>query len=240
MVDLSLLDQVNDTLGHARGEVFVRLATERLARRAAAQPGRTGPASPPASRATRSPSTSRASTATTRTARARSCASASSRPTSSRACASSRRWWSASPPTARGSADVPAGPERTAALLRRADVALAATRDGVEAVRCYEPSMGERAARRLRLIRGFSGGRRAPGRPGRLPARRLARRADGRSGSRPSPAGTTPSWACCCPTSSSPSSRPPARSPSSRRSCSTSPSPRPDGGSTAGCGCPWR
>ena len=53
-------------------------------------------------------------------------------------------------------ADVPAGPERTAALLRRADVALAATRDGVEAVRCYEPSMGERAARRLRLIRGFS------------------------------------------------------------------------------------
>jgi predicted signal transduction protein with EAL and GGDEF domain len=48
--------------------------------------------------------------------------------------------------------------ERAAALLRRADVALATTRHGGPPVRCYDPSMGERARRRLALIRGFSGG----------------------------------------------------------------------------------
>ena len=40
-------------------------------------------------------------------------------------------------------------------LLSRADVALAAARLGGDPVRCYSPSMGERADRRLALIRGF-------------------------------------------------------------------------------------
>ncbi|MEJ2868390.1 EAL domain-containing protein [Actinomycetospora sp. OC33-EN08] len=40
-------------------------------------------------------------------------------------------------------------------LLSRADIALSAAREGGVPVRCYEPSMGERADRRLALIRGF-------------------------------------------------------------------------------------
>jgi EAL domain-containing protein (putative c-di-GMP-specific phosphodiesterase class I) len=41
-------------------------------------------------------------------------------------------------------------------LLARADIALSAARLGGHPVRCYEPSMGERADRRLALIRGFA------------------------------------------------------------------------------------
>ena len=155
VVDLSLLDQVNDTLGHARGEVFVRLATERLVDvRLPSLAGRELVA-----------------------ARLEGDTFAVHIPgvdghDAHRAGEELRERLLApyvvegvrfEPPVVVGIAadgpwlaDVPAGPERTAALLRRADVALAATRDGVEAVRCYEPSMGERAARRLRLIRGFS------------------------------------------------------------------------------------
>lgn len=155
VVDLSLLDQVNDTLGHARGEVFVRLATERLVD-------------------VRLPSLAELELVA---ARLEGDTFAVHIPgvdghDAHRAGEELRDRLLApyvvegvrfEPPVVVGIAadgpwlaDVPAGAERTAALLRRADVALAATRDGVEAVRCYEPSMGERAARRLRLIRGFS------------------------------------------------------------------------------------
>ncbi|HSK59502.1 MAG TPA: bifunctional diguanylate cyclase/phosphodiesterase [Actinomycetospora sp.] len=153
VVDLVLLGAVNDTLGHARGEVFVRLAAERLgAASAAVAEGFVA-------------------------ARLEGDTFAVVLPRvdghDAHRLAEMLRERLLPPYVVEGVrfeapvvvgvaadgpwlADVPAGAERTAALLRRADVALAATRDGGEPVRCYEPSMGERAARRLRLIRGFA------------------------------------------------------------------------------------
>ncbi|MHC1562825.1 putative bifunctional diguanylate cyclase/phosphodiesterase [Actinomycetospora sp. C-140] len=155
VVDLVLLGQVNDTLGHARGEVFVRLASERLV-------------------SVRLPSLDEQGAVVARLEGdtfavllphvdghdAHVAAEALRERLLAPYLVEGVRF---EPPVAIGVAadgpwlaDVPAGPDRIAALLRRADVALAATRDGAEPVRCYEPSMGERAARRLRLIRGFS------------------------------------------------------------------------------------
>jgi len=155
VVDLALLDQVNDTLGHARGEVFVRLAAERLtgvrttvlagqALVAARLEGDTFAVLLPhvdghdAHRAAEELRERLLAPYLVEGVRFEAAVVVG--------VAADGPWL----------ADVPAGPDRTAALLRRADVALAATRDGGEPVRCYEPSMGERAARRLRLIRGFS------------------------------------------------------------------------------------
>lgn len=155
VVDLRLLGQVNDTLGHARGEVFVRLATERMV--SVRLPVLTG-APPVAARlegdtfAVLLPGVDgREAHTAAEDLRERLLApylveGVRFEPPVVVGVAADGPWL----------ADVPAGPERTAALLRRADVALAATRDGGDPVRCYEPSMGERAARRLRLIRGFS------------------------------------------------------------------------------------
>ncbi|MEJ2888300.1 putative bifunctional diguanylate cyclase/phosphodiesterase [Actinomycetospora aeridis] len=155
VVDLALLGQVNDTLGHARGEVFVRLATERLV--SVRLPLLAG-AEPVAARlegdtfAVLLPGVDgHEAHAAAEDLRERLLApylveGVRFEPPVVVGVAADGPWL----------ADVQAGPERTAALLRRADVALAATRDGGDPVRCYEPSMGERAARRLRLIRGFS------------------------------------------------------------------------------------
>ncbi|MDD7938483.1 bifunctional diguanylate cyclase/phosphodiesterase [Actinomycetospora lutea] len=155
VVDLRLLGQVNDTLGHARGEVFVRLASDRIV--GVRLPVLTGDA-PVAARlegdtfAVLLPGVDghEAHTAAEdlreRLLAAYLVEGVRFEPPVVVGVAADGPWL----------ADVPAGPERTAALLRRADVALAATRDGGDPVRCYEPSMGERAARRLRLIRGFS------------------------------------------------------------------------------------
>ncbi|WP_433783771.1 putative bifunctional diguanylate cyclase/phosphodiesterase [Actinomycetospora sp. CA-101289] len=153
VVDLVLLGAVNDTLGHARGEVFVRLAAERL--------GAAGAAVAVDGVAARLEGDTFAvvlprvdghdAHRAAETLRERLLAPYVVEGVRFEApvvigVAADGPWL----------ADVPAGAERTAALLRRADVALAATRDGGAPVRCYEPSMGERAARRLRLIRGFS------------------------------------------------------------------------------------
>ncbi|MDD7931328.1 putative bifunctional diguanylate cyclase/phosphodiesterase [Actinomycetospora straminea] len=155
VVDLALLGQVNDTLGHARGEVFVRLATERLV--GVRLPVLHG-AAPVAARlegdtfAVLLPGVDgheahlAAEDLRERLLAAYLVEGVRFEPPVVVGVAADGPWL----------ADVPQGPERTAALLRRADVALAATRDGGDPVRCYEPSMGERAARRLRLIRGFS------------------------------------------------------------------------------------
>jgi diguanylate cyclase (GGDEF)-like protein len=155
VVDLALLGQVNDTLGHARGEVFVRLATERLV--SVRLPTLVG-SDPVAARlegdtfAVLLPGVdgheahSAAEDLRERLLAPYLVEGVRFEPPVVVGVAADGPWL----------ADVPPGPERAAALLRRADVALAATRDGGDPVRCYEPSMGERAARRLRLIRGFS------------------------------------------------------------------------------------
>ncbi len=162
VVDFALLDQVTDALGHARGDVFVRLAAERLAavcgsRRAAS----VAPRGRVAARlegdtfavvvADVDPGTAHRSAEEMREQLLRPYL-VEGVPFEAPVVvgvAADGPWLSA--------AGVPdAGPERAAALLRRADVALAATRDGGEPVRCYDPSMGERVRRRLSLIRGFS------------------------------------------------------------------------------------
>jgi len=154
VVDLVLLGAVNDTLGHARGEVFVRLGAERLgtAGAAVAADGFVAARLEGDTFAVVLPRVDgHDAHRVAETLRERLLAPFLVEGVRFEApvvvgVAADGPWL----------ADVPAGPERTAALLRRADVALAATRDGGEPVRCYEPSMGERAARRLRLIRGFS------------------------------------------------------------------------------------
>jgi diguanylate cyclase (GGDEF)-like protein len=154
VVDLVLLGSVNDTLGHARGEVFVRLAAERLGTAGAAVAadgfvaarleGDTFAVVLP--RVDGHDAHRVAETLRERLLPPYLVEGVRFEAPVVVGVAADGPWL----------ADVPAGTERTAALLRRADVALAATRDGGDPVRCYEPSMGERAARRLRLIRGFS------------------------------------------------------------------------------------
>ncbi|CAA9296368.1 MAG: diguanylate cyclase/phosphodiesterase (GGDEF & EAL domains) with PAS/PAC sensor(s) [uncultured Actinomycetospora sp.] len=154
VVDLVLLGAVNDTLGHARGEVFVRLAAERLGAAGAvvAADGFVAARLEGDTFAVVLPRVDgHDAHRVAETLRERLLAPYLVEGVPFEApvvvgVAADGPWL----------ADVPAGTERTATLLRRADVALAATRDGREPVRCYEPSMGERAARRLRLIRGFS------------------------------------------------------------------------------------
>jgi predicted signal transduction protein with EAL and GGDEF domain len=161
VVDFALLDQVTDALGHAGGDLFVRLAAERLDAVCAREP--TDPHLRVGARlegdtfavvvAGVDPVTAHRSAEEMREQLLRPYVMEGLpfEPPVVVGVAADGPWLEA--------AGVPSsGPERAAALLRRADVALATTRQGGPPVRCYDPSMGERARRRLALIRGFSRG----------------------------------------------------------------------------------
>jgi predicted signal transduction protein with EAL and GGDEF domain len=164
VVDFALLDQVTDALGHAGGDLFVRLAAERLDAECARRPD--GPLDPHLREGARLEGDTFAVVV------------AGADPATAHRSAEEMREQLLRPYVMEGlpfeppvvvgvaadgpwlqAAGVPdSGPGRAAALLRRAAVALAATRHGGPPTRCYDPSMGERARRRLSLIRGFSGG----------------------------------------------------------------------------------
>jgi EAL domain-containing protein (putative c-di-GMP-specific phosphodiesterase class I)/GGDEF domain-containing protein len=158
IISFGLLDQVNGTLGHARGEEFVTLAARRL-EAVCASAGGVAPGERPAARlegdtyAVVVPAVDGPTAHTT---------------------AVQMRGQLVRPfvvegipfeaPVLVGVAAIGApslageqdGTVLASRLLARADVALAAARLGGEPVRCYSPSMGERADRRLALIRGFA------------------------------------------------------------------------------------
>jgi diguanylate cyclase (GGDEF)-like protein len=157
IISFGLLDQVNDTLGHARGEEFVTLAARRLEAVCASADG--------------------VATGERLAARLEGDTYAVVVPDVDGPTAHTRavemREQLVQPvvvegipfeaPVLIGVAAVGApslagehdGAVLASRLLSRADVALAAARLGGDPVRCYSPSMGERADRRLALIRGF-------------------------------------------------------------------------------------
>ncbi|HEY2193412.1 MAG TPA: sensor domain-containing phosphodiesterase [Actinomycetospora sp.] len=160
IVSLGLLDQVNDTLGHARGEEFVALAARRLEAVCASE--RAAAVAPGARLAARLEGDTYAVVV-----------AGVDGPTA-HASAVEMREQLALPfvvedipfeapvlvgvaisgvPGLAGERD---GAVLASRLLARADIALSAARLGGDPVRCYEPSMGERADRRLALIRGFA------------------------------------------------------------------------------------
>lgn len=161
VITFSLLDQVTDTLGHARGERFVTLAADRLA---AVCADRRCPGPPVVARL--EGDTFAVVVAEPDPGRAHRVAEWMHDRLVAPYVVEGLRFEA---PVLVGVAldrapDAPSAPPEAgrrldgggvAALLRRADVALAAARRGGPPVRCYEPSMGEQAARRLALIRGF-------------------------------------------------------------------------------------
>lgn len=160
VVSFGLLDQVNDTLGHARGEEFVALAAERLAAVCASE--RAASVAPGARLAARLEGDTYAVVV------------AGVDGPSAHMSAEEMREQLVRPFVVEGIPfEAPvlvgvaiAGAPSLAAevdgavvasrLLARADIALSAARLGGPPVRCYDPSMGERADRRLALIRGFA------------------------------------------------------------------------------------
>lgn len=164
VVDFSLFDQVTDALGHARGERFVCLAAERLA--AVCDSRRAASVAPDGRLAARlegdtfavlvpgiDPATAHRSAEEMRERLLRPYLVEGvpfEAPVVVGVAANGPWLAEAGVPTS--------GDARAALLLRRADVALAAARAEGPPVRCYDPSMGERARRRLSLIRGFSDG----------------------------------------------------------------------------------
>ncbi|WP_018330877.1 putative bifunctional diguanylate cyclase/phosphodiesterase [Actinomycetospora chiangmaiensis] len=158
VVSFGLLDQVNDTLGHAGGEHFVALAARRL--QEVCESPRAASVAPGARLAARLEGDTFAVVV------------AGVDPATARSSAEEMREHLVRPLVLEGipfeapvlvgvaAAGVPGlAAERdphviAARLLARADVALSAAR-GAGPVRCYEPSMGERADRRLAVIRGF-------------------------------------------------------------------------------------
>jgi diguanylate cyclase (GGDEF)-like protein len=157
LISFGLLDQVNDTLGHERGEEFVALAARRL-EEAAADPEGVAPGEWLVARlegdtyAVVVPGVDGPTAHTVAVA---------VREQLVRPVVVEGVPFEA--PVLLGVAAVGApslaaeqdGAVRASRLLSRADVALAAARLGGDPVRCYSPSMGERADRRLALIRGF-------------------------------------------------------------------------------------
>ncbi|MDT7746265.1 MAG: hypothetical protein QOE59_5343, partial [Actinomycetota bacterium] len=160
IISFGLLDQVNDTLGHARGEEFVALAARRL--EAVCASARAAAGAPGARLAARLEGDTYAVVV-----------AGVDGPTA-HASAEEMRAQLVRPfviegipfeaPVLVGLAAVGApslagerdGAVLASRLLARADIALAAARLGGDPVRCYDPSMGERADRRLALIRGFA------------------------------------------------------------------------------------
>jgi EAL domain-containing protein (putative c-di-GMP-specific phosphodiesterase class I)/GGDEF domain-containing protein len=157
IISFGLLDQVNDTLGHARGEEFVALAARRL-EAVGADPDGVAPGQRLVARlegdtyAVVVPGVDG--------------------PTAHVGAVEMREQLvrpfvvegipfeapvlvgvaAVGAPSLAGEQD---GAVLASRLLSRAGVALAAARLGGDPVRCYSPSMGERADRRLALIRGF-------------------------------------------------------------------------------------
>ncbi|MDL5155404.1 putative bifunctional diguanylate cyclase/phosphodiesterase [Actinomycetospora termitidis] len=159
VVSFGLIDQVNDTLGHASGEQFVTLAARRL--EAVCGSGRAASVAPGARLAARLEGDTFAVVV------------ADVDPETAHRSAIEMRDHLVRPLVVEGipfeapvlvgvaAAGVPGlagerdGHVLASRLLSRADIALSAAREGSGPVRCYEPSMGERADRRLALIRGF-------------------------------------------------------------------------------------
>jgi diguanylate cyclase (GGDEF)-like protein len=157
IISFGLLDQVNDTLGHARGEEFVALAARRLEAVFVAADG-AGPGERLAARLEGDTYAVVVPEVDGPTAHA---VAVAMREQLVRPFVVEGIPFEA--PVLIGVAAVGApslagehdGAVLASRLLSRADVALAAARLGGDAVRCYSPSMGERADRRLALIRGF-------------------------------------------------------------------------------------
>lgn len=160
VVSFGLLDQVNDTLGHARGEEFVALAARRLAAVCASE--RAAAVAPGARLAARLEGDTYAVVV-----------AGVDGPTAHASAVEMREELvrpfvvegipfeapvlvGVAVAGARALAAEVDGAVVASRLLARADIALSAARLGGGPVRCYEPSMGERADRRLALIRGFA------------------------------------------------------------------------------------
>lgn len=160
IISFGLLDQVNDTLGHARGEEFVALAARRLAAVCASE--RAAAVAPGARLAARLEGDTFAIVVAgvdgpTAHARAVEMREQLVRPFVVEGVPFEAPVLIgvaiSGVPGLAGERD---GTVLASRLLARADIALSAARLGGAPVRCYEPSMGERADRRLALIRDFA------------------------------------------------------------------------------------
>ncbi len=160
IISFGLLDQVNDTLGHARGDEFVALAARRLEAVCASE--RAASVAPGVRLAGRLEGDTYAVVV-----------AGVDGPTAHTSAVEMREQLvmpfvvegipfeapvlvGVAAAGARSLAGEHDGAVLASRLLARADIALSAARVGGEPVRCYEPSMGERADRRLALIRGFA------------------------------------------------------------------------------------
>lgn len=160
IVSLGLLDQVNDTLGHARGEEFVALAARRLEAVCASE--RAAAVAPGALLAARLEGDTYAVVVAGVDGPTAHASAVEMREQLVRPFVVEGIPFEAPVLVGVAISGVPGlagerdGAVLASRLLARADVALSAARVGGDPVRCYEPSMGERADRRLALIRGFA------------------------------------------------------------------------------------
>jgi predicted signal transduction protein with EAL and GGDEF domain len=161
VVSFGLLDQVNDTLGHARGDEFVALAARRLAAVCASE--RAAEVAPGARLAARLEGDTYAVVVAGVDGPAAHASAQEMREHLVRPFVVEGIPFEAPVLVGVAVAGTPAlaaevdGAVVASRLLARADIALSAARlGGSSPVRCYEPRMGERADRRLALIRGFA------------------------------------------------------------------------------------
>jgi EAL domain-containing protein (putative c-di-GMP-specific phosphodiesterase class I)/GGDEF domain-containing protein len=159
IISFGLLDQVNDTLGHTQGEEFVALAARRLEAVCASR--RAASVAPGARLAARLEGDTYAVVVAGVDGPTAHTSAEEMREQLVRPFVVEGIPFEAPVVVGVAAAGAPSlvGEDGTALasrLLARADIALSAARVGGAPVRCYEPSMGEKADRRLALIRGFA------------------------------------------------------------------------------------
>ncbi|MFC5065019.1 putative bifunctional diguanylate cyclase/phosphodiesterase [Actinomycetospora atypica] len=160
VVSFGIVEQVNDTLGHAHGERFVALAAHRLD--AVCASARAAEVAPGARLAARLEGDTFAVVVEGVDAPTAHASAQEMRDVLVRPLVIEDIPFEAPVLVGVAAADAASlagerdGHVLASRLLGRADIALTAARDRGEPVRCYEPSMGERADRRLAIIRGFA------------------------------------------------------------------------------------